>query len=171
MQLNFTEETLTFTDITGTVANRGFLQTQIFLGGVAYLQTINDNFDNTGQRRPGVWANVPATTNPVEQATVVRMGSIPHGTTVNMQGRAFVVTTPQFEKSSIAFRSAATMTGKPSSSFPDEQDLSSTTDARTDLRASPRLIRPTWTIQTCSCPTLSPVRRSPTRLSWWCRPT
>ena len=137
LQLNFTEETLTFTDITGTgIANRGFLQTQIFLGGVAYLQTINDNFDNTGQHfEPGVWANVPATTNPVEQATVVRMGSIPHGTTVNMQGRAFVVTTPQFEKSSITpFKIGSKDDGQTDlKRFDDEQLLSRTTDARTDL--------------------------------------
>jgi hypothetical protein len=137
LQLNFTEETLTFTDITGTgIANRGLLQTQIFLGGVAYLQTINDSFDNTGQHfEPGVWANVPATTNPAEQATVVRMGSIPHGTTVNMQGRAFAVTTPQFEKSSIVpFRIGSPDDGQTNLvPFPDEQDLSRTTDARTDL--------------------------------------
>src|SRR6516225_7620937 len=61
LELNFTDETLSFIDITGTgIANRGFLQTQIFLGGVSYLQTINDKFDNSGQHfEPGVWANVP----------------------------------------------------------------------------------------------------------------
>lgn len=137
LQLNFTNETLTFTDITGTgIANRGLLQTQIFLGGAAYLQTINDSFDNTGQHfEPGVWANVPATTNPAEQATVVRMGSIPHGTTINMQGVAFEVTTPQFEKSSITpFRIGSPDDGQTNLvPFPDEQDLSRTTDARTDL--------------------------------------
>lgn len=137
LQLNFTEETLTFTDITGTgIANRGLLQTQIFLGGVAYLQTINDSFDSTGQHfEPGVWANVPATTNPAEEATVVRMGSIPHGTTINMQGSAFQAIIPQFEKSSITpFRIGSPDDGVTGLvPFPAETDLTSKTDARTDL--------------------------------------
>ena len=48
LELNFTDETLSFIDITGTgIANRGLMQTQIFLGGVSYLQTINDKFDNS----------------------------------------------------------------------------------------------------------------------------
>jgi LysM domain len=104
LELNFTDETLSFTDIGGAtgVANRGFLQQGIFLGAAAYLQTINDSFDNSGQHfEPGVWANVPATTNPSEPATITRMGSIPHGTTINLQGEAFSVPAPQFAAASI----------------------------------------------------------------------
>lgn len=103
LELNMTQETLSFTDVTGTgIANRGFLQPDIFLGGAAYLQQINDSFDGSGQHfEPGFWANVPATTGPVEQATVVRMGSIPHGTTVHMQGRAITAPAPVFAPSSI----------------------------------------------------------------------
>jgi hypothetical protein len=103
LELNFTDETLAFTDITGHgIANRGFLQDDIPLGGVAYLQTIKDSFDGTGQHfEPGVWANVPATTNPNERATIVRMGSIPHGATINLQGQAFSVPQPQFADASI----------------------------------------------------------------------
>jgi hypothetical protein len=37
---------------------------------------------------PGVWATVPATEDPAESASVVRMASIPHGTTINAQGGA-----------------------------------------------------------------------------------
>src|SRR2546423_10377005 len=58
LELNFTDETLAFTDITGNngIANRGFLQNDIPLGGVAYLQTIKDRFDATRQHfEPGVW--------------------------------------------------------------------------------------------------------------------
>ena len=76
LELNFTDETLSFTDIGGAtgVANRGLLQPGIFLGAAAYLQTINDSFDNSGQHfEPGVWANVPQTTNPSEPATITRM--------------------------------------------------------------------------------------------------
>jgi hypothetical protein len=103
LELNLTEETLSFTDITGTgIANRGFLQRDIALGGVSYIQSIKDRFDNTGQHfEPGVWAHVPTTTNPDEPSTIVRMGSIPHGTTINLQGQAFTVPKPQFTASSI----------------------------------------------------------------------
>ena len=104
LELNFTDETLEFTDITGAtgIANRGFLQDDIPLGGVAYLQSIKDSFDGTGQHfEPGVWVNVPSTTDPNEPATIVRMGSIPHGTTINLQGRAFSVPQPQFDVASI----------------------------------------------------------------------
>ena len=67
LELNFTDETLSFTDIGGAtgVANRGLLQPGIFLGAAAYLQTINDSFDNSGQHfEPGVWANVPRDDQP-----------------------------------------------------------------------------------------------------------
>src|ERR1700740_2137885 len=51
LELNFTDETLEFTKITGAtgISNRGFLQNDIPLGGVAYLQTIKDSFDGSGQ--------------------------------------------------------------------------------------------------------------------------
>jgi len=71
--------------------NRGTgTQGDIFLNGVAYLQTISDvtipsqpvgiHFE------PGIWLAVPATINPAGEATVARMASIPHGTTVEAQG-------------------------------------------------------------------------------------
>ena len=94
LELDVTKETLSFTDITGPqgIANRGLLQPDIALGGLAYQQEVSDvtrvppkplHFE------PGVWASVPTTTNPAEPQTVVRMGSIPHGTTINAQGTAF----------------------------------------------------------------------------------
>ena len=107
LELNFTDETLSFIDLSGGtsgggVANRGLLQKGIFLGATAYTQTINDSFDGTGQHfEPGVWANVPATTNPSEGASVVRMGSIPHGTTINLQGQAITAPAPLFSAASI----------------------------------------------------------------------
>lgn len=132
MELNFTDEMLEFTDITGTgIANRGFLQRDITLGGVAYLQTINDSFDATGQHfEPGVWANVPASTNPNEPTTIVRMGSIPHGTTINLQGRAFSVEEPQLDVASITPFNI----GHPDQllNFP-EQNLNTPSQSRTPL--------------------------------------
>ena len=40
---------------------------------------------------PGIWLAVPPTTNPAEGATVARMASIPHGTTVEAQGTSFTI--------------------------------------------------------------------------------
>src|SRR5262249_43661957 len=84
LQLMFTEEELRFTEITGYgIVNRGFLQDDIVLGSVAYLQQIKDAFDQSGQHfEPGVWINVPQLTNPTEVASVARLGSIPHGATI-----------------------------------------------------------------------------------------
>ena len=137
LQLNFTTETLAFTDITGNgIANRGFFQKDIVLGGVSYLQTIDDSFDQTGQHfEPGVWANVPATTAPKEPSTVVRMGSIPHGTTINLQGRAFSVDGPPvFETSSITpFTIGSPDDGKTGLVHFAEETLATPSTARTDL--------------------------------------
>jgi hypothetical protein len=103
LELNLTDETLEFRDITGTgIANRGSVQGDVALGGLGYLQTIVDRIDNSPQHfEPGVWANVPKTDNPNEDPTVVRMGSIPHGTTINLQGRGFTAPRPQFDPASI----------------------------------------------------------------------
>ncbi|WP_409574721.1 heme-binding protein [Sphingopyxis sp. PET50] len=137
LQLNMTAETLSFTDISGDtgIANRGLLQDDIFLGGLAYLQTINDSFDNSGQHfEPGVFNNVPATSNPLEPVTVVRMGSIPHGTTINMQGEAFTVPTPIIGPSSITpFRIGSVDDGATDLVPFPEEDLSVALDSRTDL--------------------------------------
>src|SRR5208283_1268057 len=78
----------------GSVPNRGSVQGDIFLNGVPYVQTVNDV--TTGAPvaihfEPGIWLAVPATTNPAEAATYVRMASIPHGTTINLQGSATAI--------------------------------------------------------------------------------
>ncbi len=105
LELNLTQETLSFTDITGAtgIANRALKQDHdVFLGGMAYTQAIDDRFDGTGQHfETGVWINVPETSDPKESATVTRMGSIPHGTTVNLQGRTFQAPHPLFQPASI----------------------------------------------------------------------
>ncbi len=137
LELNLTKETLDFTEISGTtgVANRGFLQDDIFLGAVAYLQTIKDAHDNSDQHfEPGVWNNVPATTGPTEPTSVVRMGSIPHGTTINLQGRGFVVNAPpQIDPSRIIpFTEGATDDGSAEVHFFDQfADLTQPSPSRT----------------------------------------
>ena len=101
LELNETLETLSFKDITGGVpgrgiANRGAVNPDIQLGGIAYTQEISDANDtetvngvtrNAGLHfEPGVWVNVVPTDNPKEPGSVARMGTVPHGTTINLQG-------------------------------------------------------------------------------------
>jgi hypothetical protein len=91
LELNLTSETLTFSPALGSVPNRGSLQQpDAFLNGVPYLQAINDVTTpgvSTGiHAEPGLWMIVPETTIPKEGVTLVRMASIPHGTTINAQG-------------------------------------------------------------------------------------
>ncbi|MBV9627404.1 MAG: LysM peptidoglycan-binding domain-containing protein [Xanthobacteraceae bacterium] len=137
LELNFTDEILSFNEISGGtgVANRGLLQNDIFLGAVAYVQQINDSFDSSGQHfEPGVWANVPGTTDPGEQASVTRMGSIPHGTTINLQGRAFTVPAPKFEVATITpFRAGSVDDGNTNLVHFDEETLSIPSTSRTPL--------------------------------------
>jgi len=95
LELNLTQETLSFSPSLGSVPNRGEVQGDIFLNGVPYLQTITDvtvpsqpigiHFE------PGLWMAVPATTDPREGGTLVRMASIPHGTTIEAQGKSSTV--------------------------------------------------------------------------------
>ncbi|HEX2822110.1 MAG TPA: heme-binding protein [Streptosporangiaceae bacterium] len=92
LELNLTQETLSFSPSLGDVPNRGTgAQGDILLNGVPYVQAIRD-VTVPGQPagihfEPGLWLAVPATTDPlVKEATVVRMASIPHGTTIQAQG-------------------------------------------------------------------------------------
>jgi hypothetical protein len=95
LELNLTEETLSFSPSLGSVPNRGEVMPDIFLNGVPYLQVIKDV---TVPRQPvgihfepGLWMAVPATTHPAGGPTVVRMASIPHGTTIEAQGTSSTV--------------------------------------------------------------------------------
>jgi len=98
LELNLTTETLYFSDQLGNVPNRGFQnQGDINLNGISYLQHVKD-VTNTGTGKAdgeptdihaetGFWMNVPASNvNPVVGNTLLRMASIPHGTTINAQG-------------------------------------------------------------------------------------
>lgn len=88
LELNMTREKLKFTKIPGPIPNRGLLMPDINMFGVTYMQQIAE-LSNPAEGlhiEPGIWAHVPPTTNPAEQATVVRMGSIPHGTAILAQG-------------------------------------------------------------------------------------
>lgn len=90
LELNLTLETLSFQPSLGDVPNRGEVQPDLHINGVPYLQMIQDvtiPSQPVGIHvEPGIWMNLPATTDPSEGATVVRMASIPHGTTIEAQG-------------------------------------------------------------------------------------
>lgn len=71
LELNETLETLEFDEIPGDIPNRGFLQADINLHGIRYLQQIQDahvlgpNGKPAGIHiEPGLWINAPQTTNP-----------------------------------------------------------------------------------------------------------
>jgi len=96
LELNLTAETLSFSQSLGTVPNRGEVQGDIALNGVSYLQTINDVTDpevsTSIHFEPGLWMIAPPTTHPQQtESTLFRLGSIPHGTTINAQGTFFTV--------------------------------------------------------------------------------
>jgi hypothetical protein len=87
LELNLTEEKLVFTEINGAIPNRGLEMHDIDLFGLTYLQQIKGVDPEEGLHiEPGIWVNVPPTEDPKEPATVVRMASIPHGTTILAQG-------------------------------------------------------------------------------------
>ena len=87
LELNLTTETLAFSKINGAIPNRGLVMPDINLFGVTYLQQIAEASSGTGLHiEPGIWVHVPATGDPNEPTTVVRMGSIPHGTAILAQG-------------------------------------------------------------------------------------
>jgi hypothetical protein len=92
LELNMTNETLAFTRINGPIPNRGLAMPDINMFGLTYMQQISEASTGAGLHiEPGIWAAVPHTTDPNEPATVVRMASIPHGTTIMAQGVAQVL--------------------------------------------------------------------------------
>jgi hypothetical protein len=95
LEINLTEETLAFSTALGSIPNRGMVQGDAFLNGIPYVQKINDVTVPASpvgiHFEPGVWLSVPTTTDPAESATLVRMASIPHGTTIEAQGTSLTV--------------------------------------------------------------------------------
>jgi hypothetical protein len=95
LELNPTDEQLRFSVIGGPIPNRGSQMDDIEIFGVHYLQQIRDH--STGgaiHLEPGVWLNVPPTTEPSQPETVVRLATIPHGTAVMIQGTSLSLNGP-----------------------------------------------------------------------------
>ncbi|GAN76135.1 heme-binding protein [Acidisphaera rubrifaciens] len=136
LELNLTSESLAFSPSLGSVPNRGMVQGDIFLNGVPYFQTISDVTNGTPigvHAEPGLWMSVPTTGDPTEPATVVRMASIPHGTTICLQGTALgpiagpptiapVDPTPFFDATRAPFRFPS-QTAADNATFRIPQDL------------------------------------------------
>lgn len=99
LQLSLTEETQTFTKMSDSIANRGFkTQSDIFLDGWKYTQSVVD-VTTPSEGSPdihfesGFWLSVPGSGTPDLGASLTRMASIPHGTTINAQSFQTVVET------------------------------------------------------------------------------
>ncbi|HEY0097225.1 MAG TPA: heme-binding protein, partial [Archangium sp.] len=140
LELNLTSETLQFNNIPGEIPNRGLLQPDIVMTGVQYLQQVSDATTPDTNRtalhfEPGMWLAVPATSEPAEQPTVCRLGSIPHGTTVLAQGVSFVVPgPPEFDPAN----TVPFVIGDPGQPVPfAESDLSVPSDFRFPAQALP----------------------------------
>ncbi|GJC89280.1 hypothetical protein ColLi_12118 [Colletotrichum liriopes] len=98
LQLNLTKEVMKFDFRLGAVPNRGlFGQADINLNGVPYTQKIFDVMEPEVEKplihfENGLWMHVPETTTPALPASLARMASIPHGTTINAQSFSAPVT-------------------------------------------------------------------------------
>jgi hypothetical protein len=90
LALNMTDDKIVFTRIKGKIPNRGLAMHDINMRGLTYMQQINvaGQPDQGLHIEPGIWAHVPSTADPKEAPTVVRMASIPHGTSILAQGTA-----------------------------------------------------------------------------------
>ncbi|MGA2412375.1 MAG: heme-binding protein [Candidatus Binataceae bacterium] len=94
LELNLTREILEFDPISSVIPNRGFVNTDIDLYGLTYLQQITDaTTDGALHIEPGIWVTQPATAQPPlapppSGQLVTRMANIPHGNSLLAQGIA-----------------------------------------------------------------------------------
>jgi hypothetical protein len=130
LEINVTSEQIEFSPIPGDIPNRGLLQDDLVMFGLNYLDQITDANLNAGLHfEPGLWLNVPKTDNPNVGPTVARLASIPHGTTVLLQGTATTAAAgPHIPNTSI--KPFTISRPLPEFDFP-EQDLAIKTDFRT----------------------------------------
>lgn len=90
LELNATNETLTFTPISAPIPNRGSVQPDIAFNGVTYLQQVSDAVTRGGLHvEPGIWISLPETQDPAVPPSVIRLATIPHGNALLAQGQAF----------------------------------------------------------------------------------
>jgi hypothetical protein len=87
LQLNMLQDTLDFTPIGSPVFNRGSIEDDITIYGVTYLHRVVDEISGGALHiEPGMWLNIPATTDPTAEASIARLATIPHGNAVCTTG-------------------------------------------------------------------------------------
>ncbi len=80
LQLNWLQESLEIRTIGSPVFNRGSGQGDIAIYGVTYMHRVTDGVTGGALHiEPGMWLNIPATTDPKAEASIARLGTIPHG--------------------------------------------------------------------------------------------
>ncbi|MBN3788598.1 heme-binding protein [Burkholderia sp. Ac-20353] len=146
LELNETIETIEFKAIDGAIPNRGLLQGDINLHGMTYTQEVSDaNVIVDGRPagihiEPGLWLNVPPTENPPNAATVARLATIPHGTSIVMQGGAFRLSGPPLfaPESIVPFPVGNPSHPLPAGDFP-EMNLATPSEFRTPPKEIPHV--------------------------------
>jgi hypothetical protein len=95
VMLNATSEKLVFSEIAGTIPNRGNAQDDIIYRGLHYLQQVADVNLPPGQDgihlETGLFLNLVGSAIPKQPPTIARLGSIPHGDALLAQGASFSV--------------------------------------------------------------------------------
>jgi hypothetical protein len=87
LQLNLLQETIDFTAIGSPVPNRGSAQGDISIYGVTYLHRVTDAATGGALHiEPGLWLNIPPTTEPAAGPTIARLLTVPHGNAVRTVG-------------------------------------------------------------------------------------
>ena len=92
LELNLLRETIEFTPIGSPVFNRGSVQEDIAIYGLTYLHRVTDGITGGALHiEPGLWLNIPATTDPASDASIARLATIPHGNAVCTVGHTEIV--------------------------------------------------------------------------------
>lgn len=92
LQLNLIRETIEFTTIGSPVFNRGSAQQDIAIYGLTYLHRVTDAITGGALHiEPGLWLNIPATTEPASPASIARLATIPHGNAICTVGQTEIV--------------------------------------------------------------------------------
>ncbi len=89
LELNLLRETIEFTPIGSPVFNRGSLQDDIAIYGLTYLHRVTDGTTGGALHiEPGLWLNIPPTTEPASDTSIARLATIPHGNSICTVGHS-----------------------------------------------------------------------------------
>jgi hypothetical protein len=89
LEINLLRETIEFTPIGSPVFNRGCLQDDIAIYGLTYLHRVTDGMTGGALHiEPGMWLNIPPTTEPALERSIARLATIPHGNAICTVGHS-----------------------------------------------------------------------------------